>query len=154
MSVITRRGFLKATALAGAGAALEGCSFPRARAPFDVLILGAGMAGMAAARDLARAGLDVVLLEARDRPGGRMETHYDQSPHGLELGAQMIHGSRAPTWDLIHEFGIETRPLREWGRRQSTPSGRRRRSDPVIETDGSSRTTSKFSGGRVDTLDY
>ncbi len=135
MSVITRRGFLKATALAGAGAALEGCSFPRARAPFDVLILGAGMAGMAAARDLARAGLDVVLLEARDRPGGRMETHYDQSPHGLELGAQMIHGSRAPTWDLIHEFGIETRPLREWGRRQWTPSGGFRDPTPEHQAD-------------------
>jgi monoamine oxidase len=39
----------------------------------DVLVLGAGLAGLAAARDLAAAGADVLVLEGRDRPGGRVE---------------------------------------------------------------------------------
>jgi len=116
---ISRRGFVTAGALASVGAALHGCAFP-ARAPYDVLVLGAGMSGMAAARDLARAGLDVAVLEARDRVGGRMETRYGEAPHGLEVGAQMVHGSRAPTWALIKEFGIETRPLPGWSRARYT----------------------------------
>ncbi len=46
----------------------------RAEAPVtDVIVVGAGLAGLAAARDLHRAGVDVLVLEARDRPGGRVE---------------------------------------------------------------------------------
>lgn len=86
MTEISRRGFVKAAAIAGAGAALHGCSLARTRPPYDVVILGAGMAGMAAARDLRKAGLEVVVLEARDRVGGRMESIYGQAPYGLEVG--------------------------------------------------------------------
>jgi monoamine oxidase len=59
----------------------------------DVAIIGAGMAGLAAARDLGRAGLSVCILEARDRIGGRVFTQRDpkcDSP--IELGAEFIHG--------------------------------------------------------------
>ena len=97
ISVISRRDFVRTAALAGAGAAIRGCAMP-VRPPCDVVVLGAGMAGMTAARELAAAKLDVVVIEARDRVGGRMESIYGQAPHGLEVGAQMVHGSRAPTW--------------------------------------------------------
>jgi monoamine oxidase len=110
----TRRSFLKAAALAGAGASLYGCSGVSVRRAHDVVVIGAGMAGLAAARDLGRAGMDVVVLEARDRVGGRIHTLHEPSPHGLEVGAQMIHGSRAATWELIREFGIQTRPFLDW----------------------------------------
>jgi monoamine oxidase len=85
-------------------------------ADYDVVIIGAGMAGMTAARLLSKAGpgLKVIILEARDRVGGRMYSAPGDirtlPTHGVELGAQLIHGSRAATWELIKEFGIETRP--------------------------------------------
>src|SRR5688572_18652616 len=60
---------------------------------YDVLILGAGAAGLAAARILRQAGRRVLLLEARHRPGGRILTQGDpRSPVAIELGAEFIHG--------------------------------------------------------------
>lgn len=46
----------------------------------DILILGAGAAGLAAARELSDTDLKVIALEARDRIGGRINTHFDQFP--------------------------------------------------------------------------
>jgi monoamine oxidase len=105
---------LRTAALAGAGVALQRCAGSFIQKSHDVVVIGAGMAGLSAARDLARAGLDVLVLEARERVGGRIQTLHEPSPHGLELGAQMIHGSRAPTWELVREFGVETRPFGDW----------------------------------------
>jgi monoamine oxidase len=59
----------------------------------DVIVIGAGAAGLVAAADLAEAGLSVIVLEARERIGGRMYTLHDlgqQFP--IELGAEFIHG--------------------------------------------------------------
>jgi monoamine oxidase len=112
MTRFNRRKLLQDAALLGAGLAMPA---PRAlcarSAHYDVLVVGAGMAGLTAARELTRAGLDVLVLEARDRPGGRMETLSNITPHGLEMGAQVIHGSRAASWELIREFKLPTRPM-------------------------------------------
>lgn len=57
----------------------------------DVLIIGAGSAGLAAARELSLANRKVIVLEARDRIGGRIHTHLDgEMP--IELGAEFVHG--------------------------------------------------------------
>jgi renalase len=61
------------------------------------LIIGAGMAGLAAARDLQDAGHEVMVLEARDRIGGRVHTNRSFSDVPIEFGAEFIHGDTAPT---------------------------------------------------------
>jgi monoamine oxidase len=61
------------------------------------LVIGAGMAGLAAARDLVDAGQKVIVLEARDRIGGRVYTNHTLSDLPVEFGAEFIHGDTAPT---------------------------------------------------------
>ena len=73
----------------------------------DVLIVGAGVAGLAAAGELARAGHDVTIVEARDRIGGRVYTRHDPlCPVPIELGAEFVHGTPAALFDLIHSFRL------------------------------------------------
>jgi monoamine oxidase len=73
----------------------------------EVLILGAGIAGLAAARALAERGVRVTILEARDRVGGRI--HTLQTGEGVvELGAEFVHGRAPELWSLIEEAGAKT----------------------------------------------
>ena len=59
----------------------------------DILIVGAGAAGLAAARELSFSKLNVIVLEARDRIGGRINTLFDtESQAPIELGAEFVHG--------------------------------------------------------------
>ncbi len=78
----------------------------------DVIVIGAGAAGLTAARQLAGAGLRVAVLEARDRIGGRIWTIQPASGVPVELGAEFIHGHPSGVFDLVaagnldvHEFG-------------------------------------------------
>ncbi|MGA9586363.1 MAG: NAD(P)/FAD-dependent oxidoreductase [Terracidiphilus sp.] len=75
-----------------------------------ILVIGAGMAGLTAARQLAEAGLKVMVLEARDRVGGRILTLREEGEI-LELGAEFIHGQPPELWALIREAGLETYAL-------------------------------------------
>lgn len=74
----------------------------------DVLIIGAGMAGLAAANSLASSGLRVLLLEAQHHIGGRVLTRRigDQV---VELGAEFVHGRPPELWSLIEEAGLVAR---------------------------------------------
>lgn len=59
----------------------------------DILIVGAGAAGLTAARELSFSKHSVIVLEARDRIGGRINTHFGpDSTAPLELGAEFVHG--------------------------------------------------------------
>ena len=73
----------------------------------DVIVIGAGMAGLTAARALAEAGLKVLVVEAQDRVGGRVWTRRVGS-EAIELGAEFVHGRPPELWALIDEAGIET----------------------------------------------
>ncbi|HUF84702.1 MAG TPA: NAD(P)/FAD-dependent oxidoreductase [Acidimicrobiia bacterium] len=77
-------------------------------APADVLVIGAGMAGVTAARECARAGLDVIVVEAQDRVGGRVHTARDFCEHPVEQGAEFIHTAEADTWPEVRAAGFET----------------------------------------------
>jgi monoamine oxidase len=73
----------------------------------DVLVIGAGAAGISAAIDLANAGLQVTILEARDRIGGRIFTISDPvHPYPVEMGAEFIHGRMPEIWDLLNQNKI------------------------------------------------
>ncbi len=68
----------------------------------DVIVVGAGASGLAAAAELGRAGLSVCVLEARERLGGRMYTLQDPDHHSpVELGAEFIHGRPPEIWSLL-----------------------------------------------------
>ncbi len=62
-----------------------------------ILRIGAGTAGLTAARDLVKTGEAVVVLEAHERVGGRVYTNRIFSPVPVESGAEFIHGNEAPT---------------------------------------------------------
>src|SRR5205809_369280 len=76
--------------------------------PSDVLIIGAGAAGLAAAHELSRAGRKVIVLEARDRIGGRIFTHKDPSiPIPIELGAEFVHGKSPELWHIAQRAHLQ-----------------------------------------------
>jgi monoamine oxidase len=73
----------------------------------DVVVLGAGVAGLAVGRGLAEAGLRVVLLEAAERVGGRVQTvRLPGSDLPVELGAEFVHGRPPELLALIEEAGL------------------------------------------------
>ena len=80
---------------------------------YDCIVVGAGMAGLTAARQLKMAGYSVLVLEASSRIGGRINTLRSvvgEFGRPVELGAEYIHvapGS-APVWDEIGRYGLRT----------------------------------------------
>ncbi len=91
----------------------------------DVLVIGAGASGLAAARALADAGRRVIVLEARDRIGGRVWTDRTFAAIPVERGAEFIHGEQADTWALVRQAGLRTESFLRWqGRRVVTEDGR------------------------------
>ncbi len=92
----------------------------------EVVIIGAGVAGLTAARELAAAGVRVLVLEARDRLGGRVMTHHT-ADGPVELGAEFVHGAFREILGVVEEAGLR---LREVGSRPGRTSGRGRRDVP------------------------
>ena len=77
--------------------------------PKEIIIIGAGIAGLSAAAKLGKAGFVVTLVEARDRIGGRMFTKHDPSCNAaVELGAEFIHGKPNEIWDLVRSNHLDT----------------------------------------------
>lgn len=73
-----------------------------------VIVIGAGAAGLAAADELCKAGIAPLILEARERVGGRIYTLRDDKTNApVELGAEFVHGTPAETFDLASEAGLE-----------------------------------------------
>ena len=77
----------------------------------EVVVVGAGLAGLAAARVLVAAGRSVTVVEARDRVGGRTENASFSDGQWIEVGGQWIGPTQDRMYELVGELGLETFPL-------------------------------------------
>jgi monoamine oxidase len=100
-----RRQFLQ-LALLLAAARLPKMQRVQASTSENIIVIGAGAAGIAAANRLHMAGYTVTVLEARDRIGGRVFTNFDLAAHPIEFGAEFIHGDEVVTWQWMESFGL------------------------------------------------
>ncbi|MGH2745929.1 MAG: flavin monoamine oxidase family protein [Thermoleophilaceae bacterium] len=73
-------------------------------------VVGAGLAGLAAARDLVRGGADVVVLEARDRPGGRVEQEWLPDGRPVQYGGEVVADWMSAYVGLVAELGLTLEP--------------------------------------------
>src|SRR4051812_40959551 len=82
----------------------------RVGGPKKVIVVGAGMAGLTAAHELLKAGHEPVILEARQRVGGRIYTLREPFSHGLygEAGAMRIPRTHTLSMAYIEKFGLST----------------------------------------------
>jgi len=90
----------------------------------DVVVVGAGLAGLTAARALRRAGADVVVLEARERVGGRVLNHDIGDGKVVEVGGQWVGPTQERALALIAELGLETFDTHDAGRNLFEHRGR------------------------------
>jgi phytoene dehydrogenase-like protein len=78
----------------------------------EVIVVGAGAAGLTAARDLVRAGINVLVLEARNRVGGRLHSVREpELPVAVELGAEFMHGVAPELAELVSDARLRAREL-------------------------------------------
>ncbi|MET4428732.1 MULTISPECIES: NAD(P)/FAD-dependent oxidoreductase [unclassified Mycolicibacterium] len=136
----------------------------------DVIVIGAGSAGVAAARELRDAGKNVVVLEARDRIGGRMWTDRTIMTIPHERGASLCHGGPdTATWPWAQKLGIKDRkfvqnmsrytPSTPWVRWDSPefyefPEGTPKIAMPLPEPKGSETATQYLQRLGIDKTNY
>lgn len=76
---------------------------------YDIAVIGAGFAGMIAARELSQAGFSVILVEARDRIGGR--TYSGEAfGHSIEYGGTYAHWTQPHIWNELQRYGLGLNP--------------------------------------------
>ncbi len=126
---MTRRGFMRRAGAVSAGAAVAGSAVGTATAApapaaaprkartkgvdYDVIVLGGGFAGVTAARDSMKNGYRTLLLEARNRLGGRTYTS-EFAGHKVELGGTWIHWTQPFVWSEVQRYKLEV---------EETPNG-------------------------------
>jgi monoamine oxidase len=93
----------------------------------DVVVVGAGLAGLAAARRLVARGVDCVVLEARDRVGGRTLNHSIGDGKIVEVGGQWVGPTQTRVLELMRELGLESFPTYNRGEHVIEHEGELRR---------------------------
>ena len=102
----------------------------------DVVVVGAGIAGLVAARELMRAGKQVLVLEARDRVGGRLLSREITPGVWMDLGGQWLGPTQEHAYALARELGIELFPTYQEGDSLVYQSGKLRRYTGVVPNVG------------------
>lgn len=102
-----RRVFLAGIGLAAASAVMASCSSAAGPGTADVVVVGAGLSGMCAARELIRRGKSVTVLEARDRVGGRMIRKSVMGGGWIDLGGQWIGPTHTAVLALADSLGVK-----------------------------------------------
>lgn len=118
---LTRRGFVLGAGLTAAAAVTGAQGSPREKpgpaspeppktngGDYDVIVIGGGFCGITAARECRRAGLKPLIVEARNRLGGRTFT-ADFNGHPTDMGGTWVHWSQPHVWTEIRRFGLELR---------------------------------------------
>ena len=80
-----------------------------------VVVVGAGLAGLSAARRLVELGAEVEVIEARDRVGGRTEGGHTSDGTPVELGGQWLGPTQTRMYELVEELGLQTFPTYNTG---------------------------------------
>lgn len=142
-SEITRRRFVKGTIVTGAAAAVPAAAqaatehksktrhavTPKGKAPSsrraDVVVIGAGLAGLTAARRIAQRGRSVIVLEARNRVGGRTWNHDLGGGHLSERGGTFVGPTQDHIQALMGELGIGKFPTYDTGLNVYVADGQR-----------------------------
>lgn len=91
----------------------------------SVVVIGAGLSGLVAARELRRHGANVTVIEARNRVGGRTENGATADGQWVELGGQWVGPGQDETYNLIKEVGLTTIPTYNQGRTVISLTGKR-----------------------------
>src|SRR5215213_2669986 len=108
-SRLTRRKLLGTAALGTAATALPSTpAFGASRVKADVAIVGGGLAGLTAARALVKSGHSVVVLEARDRVGGRTLNHKLPDGQAVEAGGEFVGPTQTRVLGLAKSVGVGT----------------------------------------------
>lgn len=125
MNKVTRRVFLTSSVAAvGAAAIANPFATVLANDPslqqreWDAIVVGAGVSGLTAAHDLVRDGYKVLVLEARDRIGGRMWTDRTSMSIPIERGCELVHGGpHVSTWAIVQQEKLQTHMFARYYRR-------------------------------------
>src|SRR5690606_1723610 len=107
--MLNRRTFIRQSAIASGGIVLAHplFGFNLSQTKTDVIIIGAGLAGLAAALKLKKRNISYTIIEARSRIGGRVFSHQIDPQLIIELGGEWIGDSHTRMQELCSDFGID-----------------------------------------------